>query len=115
LPARFYNSELELNKTRSKEIKKWISLYEIKNEEQVDVLYRYYYVPLVLTAIEKEIGEDKMWNWLNYMLVHPPVTTDYTFLRSSMIGSGISVAEFEKLETKCLKGPASFLQVTQRD
>ena len=40
----------------------------------------YTYAPIIWLAIEKEIGEEKMWLWLNKMLVVETEQTDYKFM-----------------------------------
>ena len=49
---------------------------DYKNRE----LYVYYYAPLIFSAIEKEIGEEKMWEWIKALLQSPAVFTNYSFL-----------------------------------
>lgn len=46
--------------------------------------YVYYFTPLVLSAIEKEIGEDKMWQWIQYILNSKVSYTDYEFLCNTL-------------------------------
>ncbi|MGN6397983.1 MAG: hypothetical protein ACTHMI_20590 [Mucilaginibacter sp.] len=46
--------------------------------------YLYYYTLVLFTAIEKEIGEQSMWNWLKTMLVTKTDFTDYTFLEKTL-------------------------------
>jgi hypothetical protein len=43
-------------------------------------LYVYVYAPLIWLAIEKEIGKDKMWLWLNKMLTVETEQTNYKFM-----------------------------------
>lgn len=45
--------------------------------------YLYYYGPVLLTAIEKEIGEEPMRQWLRLMLADKPQHTDYNFVLST--------------------------------
>jgi hypothetical protein len=49
-------------------------------------LYVYHYGPLVLMAIEKEIGQEKMWAWLHTILVLQVESefTDYNFLERTL-------------------------------
>jgi hypothetical protein len=42
--------------------------------------YVYYYTPLILTAIQREIGDPLMWAWLRAILTTPTERTDYAFL-----------------------------------
>lgn len=75
-------------------------LSTIKNNE-IDETYRYYYVPLLITALEKEIGKEKVWNWLRTVLNSDKlVTTDYAFFKSSLIKSGLKESEFKNFEEK---------------
>lgn len=43
-------------------------------------LYVYYYAPMIFSAIEKEIGEERMWEWLKTILMTPVRFTNYQFL-----------------------------------
>jgi hypothetical protein len=56
-------------------------------------LYVYTYAPIIWLAIEKEIGEEKMWQWLNKMLTVKAEQTDYKF----MIETLASVIKEEQL------------------
>jgi hypothetical protein len=47
-------------------------------------LYVYYYAPLIFSAIEKEIGEEKMWLWIKTLLQSPAVFTNYGFLEQTL-------------------------------
>ncbi|HEX8562740.1 MAG TPA: hypothetical protein VF676_07165 [Flavobacterium sp.] len=47
-------------------------------------LYVYYYAPVLFTAIEKEIGERCMWNWMNAILTTKTEFTDYNFLTGTL-------------------------------
>jgi hypothetical protein len=43
-------------------------------------LYVYYYTPLILLAIQREIGDQQMWAWLRTILTTSTERTDYAFL-----------------------------------
>jgi hypothetical protein len=47
-------------------------------------LYVYDYAPLIFLAIEKEVGNKKMWEWLNTLLTTPTKFTNYDFLISTL-------------------------------
>jgi len=47
-------------------------------------LYVYYYAPVIFMAIEKEIGEKKMMDWLVTVLKSKTELTDYKFLVSTL-------------------------------
>lgn len=43
-------------------------------------LYVYYYTPVLLTALQRELGDELMWAWLRTILTTPTERTDYAFL-----------------------------------
>lgn len=47
-------------------------------------LYVYTYAPIILMAIEKEIGEKNMWKWINAILETKTDFTNYAFLESTL-------------------------------
>jgi hypothetical protein len=47
-------------------------------------LYVYYYAPIIFSAIEKEIGEEKMWEWIKALLQSPTVFTNYAFFEQTL-------------------------------
>jgi hypothetical protein len=47
-------------------------------------LYVYYYTPIILTAIQREIGDKQMWAWLRTILTTPTERTDYSFLVTTL-------------------------------
>lgn len=76
------------------------SMATIKNSE-IDETYRYYYVPLLVTALEKEIGKERVWNWLRTVLKsEKSVKTDYEYFKTSLVKSGIKEIEFKNFEEK---------------
>jgi hypothetical protein len=72
------------------------SMSDYKNRE----LYVYYYAPLLLSAIEKEIGEEKMWKWIQALLKSPAVFTNYTFLDETLNKAVNDKAKFGLLREK---------------
>tara|TARA_R110002072_G_C7938584_1_gene532277 strand:+ start:71 stop:1468 length:1398 start_codon:yes stop_codon:yes gene_type:complete len=59
---------------------------KIKGESEYEnrEFYVYYYAPIIFTAIKNEIGEDKMWEWLNTILTTETNFTNYDFLISTL-------------------------------
>lgn len=55
-----------------------------KNDYRNRELYVYYYAPLIFSAIEKEIGEEKMWEWIKALLQSPVVFTNYAFFEQTL-------------------------------
>jgi hypothetical protein len=67
--------------------------------------YLYYYAPLLLTAIEKEIGEKTMWQWLSAMAKSRNDHADYSFLAESFKRSVTDPSLQEKILTKYFQSP----------
>jgi hypothetical protein len=63
-------------------------------------LYVYYYAPLIFSAIEKEIGEEKMWEWIKALLQSPAVFTNYIFLEQTLNKVVNDKTRFELLREK---------------
>ena len=70
-------------------------------------LYVYYYAPVILTAIKKEIGADAMWLWLKTILQTPAEYTNYQFLQQTL-NAALQNADKEKMiEDKYFKSNES--------
>lgn len=96
----FYQQQLKnyVNHTKDLSI---IPVSEIKDSQEVDGSYRYSYTPLLLSAIEKEIGIEKIWKWMQVILSSPqPVKTDYKFFKESLQKDIITKDEFNLLEAE---------------
>jgi len=46
--------------------------------------YVYIYAPLIWLALERELGEEVMWQWINRMLTAKTEMTDYEFMLSTL-------------------------------
>ena len=55
-----------------------------KNDYDNRELYVYYYAPLIFSAIEKEIGQEKMWEWMKALLQSSAVFTNYPFFEQTL-------------------------------
>ncbi|GHE77420.1 hypothetical protein [Thalassotalea profundi] len=64
------------------EDKNFVAIKDIKNKSDYGNRNRYVYTyaPIVWLAIEKEIGEENMWLWINKMLTVETEFTDYKFM-----------------------------------
>ena len=70
-------------------------------------LYLYYYTPVILLAIEKELGEKTMWKWMQTILSSYQGLTDFRFLEKTLIDA-IGDNELEKrIKEKYLSGPSA--------
>lgn len=88
-------------------IKKIQSKNDYKNRE----LYVYYYAPLLFLAIQKEIGEDKMREWMKSLLLSPTVFTDYTFFEQTLKNTLHDQIKFNLLFEKYFNSDNSFLNI----
>ena len=88
-----------------------LPLNTITESAQVNEVYRYAYVPLLLTALEKEIGEKKIWKWFRIMIGSDQVTTDFNYFRSSLLEAGVSEKDFEKFEIKYINAAEAKINV----
>ncbi|MFL5789399.1 MAG: hypothetical protein ACJ748_15170 [Flavisolibacter sp.] len=71
-------------------------------------LYVYYYAPLIFSAIEKEIGEEKMWDWIKSLLQSPTVFTNYKFLQQTLNKVVIDKTRFDLLCEKYFNSESAF-------
>lgn len=65
-------------------------------------LYVYYYAPVIFSAIEKEIGEEKMWEWIKSLLQTPAVFTNYTFFEQALSKVVKDKSKMDQLREKYL-------------
>jgi len=76
-----------------------------KNDYQDRELYVYYYAPVIFSAIEKEIGEEKMWEWIKSLLQTPTVFTNYTFFEQTLGNVVKDKSKLESLRSSYLSSP----------
>jgi len=90
----------------------FLHLSDINHQDEISGLYRYAYVPLLLTAIEREIGEDMMWQWIQHLLSYKDKAyTDYAFFKRSFIESGMTERLYTDLESKFINGPKTGVNI----
>jgi len=85
-----------------KNLRNYQPFARIKNENDYGnrEYYLYYYAPVLLMAIEKEIGRPAMWKWLNAMVASRPDHANYDFLLNSFVNSVADKALGEKVVAK---------------
>lgn len=76
-----------------------------KNDYQNRELYVYYYAPVIFSAIEKEIGEEKMWEWIKALLQTPAVFTNYNFVEQTLSKVVKDKSKYESLRDKYFVSP----------
>jgi hypothetical protein len=108
LPDSVYTEILDDKIKRLKEFAP-VSFAAITNEKQYDdrELYVYNYVPLLLSAIEKEIGKDNMWKWLQTIVASKETYTDYRFLEQTLELALKDKAKAAAIKDKYFKGDAT--------
>ncbi|RZJ92925.1 MAG: hypothetical protein EOO60_06730 [Hymenobacter sp.] len=80
-------------------------------------LYVYYYTPIILTAIEREIGEKQMWAWLRTILTTPTERTDYSFLVTTLSATLANQTQVKTIVTRYFEDDqalANAIQTIQR-
>ena len=79
-----------------------------KNDYKNRELYVYYYAPLIFSAIEKEIGEEKMWKWIKELLQSSTVFTNYNFFEQTLNKVVNDKTQFELLREKYFSSDKAF-------
>jgi len=82
-----FRNKLE-NTLSSLEKKEFLPISQIKQKKDFGKNYYpyvYNYFPTILLAIEKEIGEKKMWKWVKLLLTTDADLTNYEFLKRTFI------------------------------
>lgn len=102
----YYNDKLR-NYLSSVSLSNFTLISKVKNKSQIDENYRYNYIPLLLTAIEKKIGREKMWNWLTIILKSNNNITNYAFLKQTLKQTSISISDFNFIEYNYFNSPNS--------
>ena len=70
-------------------------------------MYVYTYAPIIWLAIEKEIGEEKMWQWLNRMLTADTALTNYKFMIESLANVINDKKKVAYLQERFFSSPSS--------
>jgi hypothetical protein len=86
----------------------FVSLSAAGPEEFAVSRYRYGYAPLLLLALENEIGEAAMIEILRTLLLAPDeerAAADYPFLRDAALKAGAAAESVEFWETECVSVP----------
>ncbi|UBM58648.1 hypothetical protein LAG90_17755 [Marinilongibacter aquaticus] len=94
-----FNEQLE-RKLKQLEGFEAMPFAKIKKESEYGnrQLYVYNFGPLIFLAIEREIGEEMMWQWLHKVLKTQSKYTDYAFLCSTLQATLNDKAKFESIK-----------------
>ena len=87
LGIELYRSLLKetLSNLKENSFYKPISKIESEGDYNNKNSYSYNYFPVILLAIEQEIGKQKMWKWTKYLIVTETTFTDYEFLKDGLV------------------------------
>lgn len=77
-------------------------------------LYVYYYAPIIFLAIEKEIGEARMWKWLHTLLNTGTAFTDYAFLQQTLRTALNDPSLAEQIEKKYFSSERSVVNALEK-
>ncbi|MEL6537816.1 MAG: hypothetical protein AAFQ98_20515 [Bacteroidota bacterium] len=88
--------------------KDFTPLHEVSEVSQIGSTYRYRYVPLLLSAIESEIGREASWAWLQTILASEATeVADYPFFRNTLLESGVPEEVVVSLEERFIFSPSA--------
>ncbi|CCH01849.1 hypothetical protein FAES_3842 [Fibrella aestuarina BUZ 2] len=93
-----YERQLKQYVGASKGLSPFVALKDVRRPDEVTETYRYQYVPLLLTAMERQLGRDQLWKWLRTILNSQNALTDYAFFRNTLLESGVAAKDVDALE-----------------
>lgn len=99
----FYDRQIKQYVGACKNLTDFTPLKKIITTSEITETYRYQYIPLMLTALERQIGREQMWKWLKTILVTPNPTTNYALFRSTLLQSGVNEKTIEAFEKTYLE------------
>ncbi len=79
------------------------ALNEITDAEQIGDHYRYNYGPLLLVALERQVGERRMAEFLKQLLKSTTIH-DWQDLRTAASRAGIAKADWDVWQERCVRG-----------
>lgn len=77
-------------------------------------LFVYYYAPVIFLAIEKEIGETKMWEWMSALLKQPATFTNYAFFEGTLRTAVNNMSVFDLVRERYLVSPKALQNAAER-
>jgi hypothetical protein len=98
--------------TAVNEAKDITPLNKVNDKGQATEVFKYRYVPLLLVALEKNIGKEKMWKWLQSVLQTQNATTNYVFFRSSLLNAGVDAQTFKSYEEKFINSATALKNIS---
>ena len=103
----FYDRQIKQYAGASKGMKGFIPLKKITVSSEIGETYKYQYIPLLLTALERQIGQEQLWKWFRTILNANNPITDYAFFKKTLLESGVSEKTFDTFEETYLSSDKS--------
>ncbi len=82
-----------------------VVLSRVQSANEINTTYRYNYAPLLLTAIEQQLGSEKMWHWLKTVLAADTPATDFSFFKASLLQAGVPQAQLDTMIQHYIDSP----------
>jgi hypothetical protein len=80
-----------------------VPLDRITGKDQMDQFYRYRYGPLLLVALEQEIGSERIGDLFHQLLTAPAdLNLDYQTLSRSLRSLGVPAESWQRFEERCI-------------
>lgn len=86
---------------------------KVNDKAQSTEVFKYRYVPLLLVALEKSIGPEKMWNWLSSILRTKSPVTNYAFFKNSLLRFGLDKESFQHFEDRFINNDKAIHNLTE--
>jgi hypothetical protein len=83
-----------------------VPLSGVAEPDKIGEVYRYNYAPLVLLAMEKRFGEEKVRNFCQQTLKNTDQQTDYAFLARMVKAAGIKDSDWKQFEREVINQTA---------
>ncbi len=93
---------------------KIIPISKIKNPSNIGEGYRYYYIPLLLTVLEKNTSKTQIWKWLSEIILEKNATTDYDFFKNTLLKCGVSKTVLENFEMQFINNENAIENVIEK-
>jgi len=108
-----YNQKIRKYIDAVYEAKDITPINKVTNTYQSTEVFKYRYVPLLLVALEKKIGQEKMWKWLQNVLQTKSATTNYVFFKNSLLNAGVDAQTFQSFEYLYINSDKALKNITE--
>jgi hypothetical protein len=88
-------------------------LNRVSDMNQATEVFKYRYVPLLLVALEKNIGQEKMWRWIQSILQTKDALTNYAFFRNSLLNAGVDRNALQSFEDQYMQSDKAIQNISE--